>query len=301
MPGSLQQMSTIDKSDAPTTHLDPLPVYLDARTAFANSYLIGEGLEIGPLHQPLAVPVHAKVSYVDRMTAPDLRREYPELAEWDLTDVDIVDDGETLASIPAESQDFIIANHFLEHTENPIGTIETHFGKLKPGGVLFYAVPDKRFTFDFQREPTPLEHMVADREEGPERSRAEHYDEWCRFVINHEFAMANGSTGMSFEEWVPHRARQLEDAGYSIHMHVWTQAEFLRLILAIRARLDDAFDIDAAARVGIEFLVVLRKRGPLPVAPVAESAAPERPPLRLRLRRLAGRARRKLLRRGAQP
>ena len=111
---------------------------------------------------------------------PDLRREYPELADWDLTEVDIVDDGEKLAKIPAESQDFIIANHFLEHTEDPIGTIETHLGKLKPGGVLFYAVPDKRFTFDFRRPVTPIEHMVADFEEGPERSRAEHYREWCR-------------------------------------------------------------------------------------------------------------------------
>ncbi|HEX6667049.1 MAG TPA: methyltransferase domain-containing protein [Solirubrobacterales bacterium] len=291
-------MSTIDKSGAPPAQRDPLPVYLDARVAFANSYLIGDGLEIGPLHQPLAVPVHANVSYVDRMTTPDLRREYPELADWDLTEVDVVDDGEKLASIPAESQDFIIANHFLEHTENPIGTIETHFEKLKPGGVLFYAVPDKRFTFDYRRAATPLEHMVADREEGPERSRAEHYEEWCRLVVDHEFATAaaNGSEE-TFEDWVQRRTRELEDASYSIHMHAWTQAEFLQLILAIRSRLDDAFDIDAAARVGIEFLVVLRKLGPLPVAPVAQ--APEQPPLHLRLRRVAGRIRRKL--RGGQP
>ena len=163
--------------------LPPLPVYLDARAAFAASYLSGEGIEIGALHQPLAVPPQAHVRYVDRMTSPDLRREYPELAGWDLTEVDIVDDGEKLTTIAADSQDFIIANHFLEHTEDPVGTIETHLTKLKPGGVLFYAVPDKRFTFDFRREPTPIEHMIADHEEGPERSRAQHYREWSRFVI----------------------------------------------------------------------------------------------------------------------
>jgi SAM-dependent methyltransferase len=250
--------------------LPPLPVYLDARAAFANSYLIGEGIEIGPLHQPLAVPPHAHVRYVDRMLTPDLRREYPELADWNLTNVDIVDDGEKLETIAAESQDFIVANHFLEHTEDPVGTIETHLGKLKPGGVLFYAVPDKRFTFDFRRPPTPIEHMVADHEEGPARSRAEHYREWCRLVIDAE-AGASPSVGnaeqAASEEWVEERARQLEAQAYSIHMHVWTQAEFLKLILALRERNDDTFDLEAAARVGIEFIVVLRKDGPLPVAP----------------------------------
>jgi SAM-dependent methyltransferase len=259
-------MSTIDERSQPAlAQRDPLPVYLDARAAFANSYLIGEGLEIGPLHQPLAIPAHARARYVDRMSAADLRREYPELVDWDLTEPDIVDDGEKLETIAAESQDFIVANHFLEHTENPVGTIETHLSKLKPGGVLFYAVPDKRFTFDFRRPVTPIEHMLADYEEGPERSRSEHYEEWCRLVINEE------STGTAeqaaSEEWVRERAAQLEDAGYSIHMHVWTQAEFLELVLAMRSRFEEAFDLEAAARVGIEFIVVLRKRGPLPVPP----------------------------------
>ena len=50
-------------------------------------------------------------------------------------------------------------------------------------------------------------------------------------------------------------------------MHAWTQAEFLALILDCRRRFDGAFDIEAAARQGIEFVVVLRKQGPLPPAP----------------------------------
>jgi SAM-dependent methyltransferase len=260
-------MSSTDTSGARISMLPPLPVYLDARAAFANSFLIGEGIEIGPLHQPLAVPAQAHVRYVDRMLTADLRREYPELAEWPLTEVDIVDNGETLATIPAESQDFIVANHFLEHTENPVGTIETHLGKLKPGGVLFYAVPDKRFTFDFRRPVTPIEHMLADYEEGPERSRAEHYREWCRLVIDEESSSVGTAEQAASDEWVEERARQLEDQAYSIHMHVWTQAEFLRLVLALRERFDEVFDLETAARVGIEFIVVLRKAGPLPAAP----------------------------------
>jgi hypothetical protein len=269
-------MSSTDTTPDPATMLPPLPTYLDARSAFANSFLIGDGIEIGPLHQPLAVPSHARVRYVDRMSTQDLRREYPELVDWDLTETDLVDDGEKLETIPAESQDFIIANHFLEHTEDPIGTIETHLGKLKPGGVLFYAVPDKRFTFDFRRPVTPIEHMIADHEEGPERSRADHYREWCSLVIDAEAPSAGTAEHVAFSEWVESHAQELEAQSYSIHMHVWTQAEFLRLILTLRDRAEGGFDVEAAARVGIEFIVVLRKAGPLP-SPGPNSSQPPPP------------------------
>ncbi len=250
------------------------PVYLDARAEFAARFLFGEGLEIGPLHLPLTMPEQAKVSYVDRMAIEDLREEYPELAEWDLTPVDVIDDGERLAKIPASSQDFIVANHFLEHCENPIGTIETHLGKLRPGGVLFYAVPDKRYTFDFRRPVVHLQHMVADYEEGPERSRREHYEEWSRLVLAEE--------GETEAETIA-RARDLEGKKYSIHMHAWTQVEFLALILECRSRFGGAFDIEAAARQGIEFIVVLRKQGPLP-QPVPLEEPPPPPGLLRRLR-----------------
>lgn len=262
------------------------PVYLDARAEFAARFLFGEGLEIGPLHLPLAMPRHATARYVDRMPIEKLREEYPELAEWDLTPVDVIDDGERLATITEASQDFIVANHFLEHCENPIGTIETHLGKLKPGGVLFYAVPDKRYTFDFRRPVVKLEHMVADYVEGPERSRREHYDEWSRLVL---------AETDEPEEQTLARARELEGANYSIHMHAWTQAEFLALLLDCRSRLGGAFEIEAAARQGIEFVVVLRKQGPLPrpaSGPVARNRSPRRFWAKLRRRARAALRRR---------
>jgi SAM-dependent methyltransferase len=290
-------MSTASSSEgappADVSQQPPVPAYLNARATFASHYLFGEGLEIGPLHLPLAIPTHAHARYVDRMTVEDLRREYSELADWNLTKVDIVDNGERLETIAAESQDFIIANHFLEHTENPIGTIQTHLGKLKPGGILFYAVPDKRFTFDYRRPVTPLEHMVADYEEGPERSRREHYEEWTRLVPGEVPPDAS-------DEEATARARELDRDSYSIHMHVWTQAEFLALILDIRARTNGGFDIEVAARQGIEFMVVLRKAGPLPTPP-----APATPPVtvraaavRRRIRRALRAAKKELLTRG---
>ncbi|MEP7045451.1 MAG: methyltransferase domain-containing protein [Ilumatobacteraceae bacterium] len=257
------------------------PVYFDARRELAGRFLFGQGLEIGPLHLPLTVPADVDVRYVDRMKVADLRREYPELADWNLTEADVIDDGELLSTIGPESQDFIVANHFLEHCENPIGTIENHLGKLRPGGVLFYAVPDKRFTFDHPRHVTPLAHMIADYENGPAASRRDHFDDWARFV-----AYKDDETS----EQITARARDLESAGHSIHMHVWTQAEFLQLILAARERFDDAFDIEACARQEIEFMVVLRKKGPLP-APRVAVVEPDRPPLETAVATVRGKAR----------
>jgi hypothetical protein len=239
------------------------PTYIDARSQFAARFLSGQGIEIGPLHLPLKLPPGATATYVDRMTVEDLRREYPELTDWDLTPVDIVDNGETLEAISDASQDFLVANHFLEHCEDPIGTIEVHLRKLRPGGILFYAVPDKRYTFDFRRPLTPLEHMVEDHERGPKRSRSAHYEEWTR-LVSEDPAVERAPEDTEPEQWLQERAQEIEGAGYSIHMHVWTQAEFLRLLLHCREHFADSFDIEAAARQGLEFVAVLRKRGSLP-------------------------------------
>ena len=237
----------------------------DARVELADLFLRGDGLEVGALHLAMVLPVGARARYVDRMSVVDLRAHYPELAGVDLAPVEVIDDGERLETIEPESVDFIVANHFLEHCEDPIRTIETHLGKLRPGGVLFYAVPDKRYTFDFRRPRTPLEHVIADHEHGAQRSRGEHYLEWARLV--HE------GTGPPEEPQAVAHARQLEAEAYSIHFHVWTQADLVRLMLHCHERLG-SFEIEAVRRRGIENIVVLRKHGELSLEPPAELAPP---------------------------
>ena len=96
--------------------------------------------------------------------------------------------------------------------------------------------------------------MVADHEQGPARSRREHYEEWTMMTPE------DPADSDEFQQWAAERARKLEGEAASIHMHVWTQAEFLQLILHCRSRFDDAFDIEAAVRIGPEFVVVLRKQ-----------------------------------------
>ncbi len=261
---------------------DPPPLYFEARTELADRFLTGKGLEIGALNWPLKLPAGAEAKTVDRMPLAELREEYPELQDQDLSEVDILDDGEKLESIPERSQDFIIANHFLEHTGDPIGTIGVHLGKLKPGGVLFYAVPDQRYTFDFRREPTSLEHMIRDHEEGAEVSRRAHYDEWANLVVANEEYHEDPAWPARAEEV----ARELEDEDFSIHTHSWTEASFMRLLLYCQERFDDSFEIEALARRGIEIVVVLRKSGASPQPTTSPELAAEVQRLRSQVRRL---------------
>jgi SAM-dependent methyltransferase len=217
-----------------------------AREALAATFLKGTGIEIGALHQPLPLPESAAVKYVDRMTAADLRRQYEDLASVPLVETDIIDNGETLATITDGSQDFVVANHFIEHCQNPIRTFQNLCRVLKPGGVLFMAVPDKRFTFDIDRPPTSVEHLLRDYREGPEWSKRQHFEEWSRLVNKRA------------EAGVDEEVRHLINIDYSIHFHVWSAGDLLELVQTLRQFVP--FELELFMRNGPESLLIMRKQ-----------------------------------------
>ncbi len=216
------------------------------RVTTAHRFIRGRGIEIGALHRPLAVPGDARVTFVDRMSVDDLRRQYPELAREPLVDVNVIDDGEVLSTIGAGSQDFVIANHFIEHCQNPLKAFQSFFRVLKDGGVAYLAVPDKRFTFDIDRPCTSLEHVIRDFDEGPAWSKRAHFEEWSHLVDKH-----TGRDGIQSE------ATRLMAIDYSIHFHVWRAKEFLELMAEVVRR--NEFELEAFLRNGPETIVVLRK------------------------------------------
>ena len=152
------------------------------------------------------------------MPVDQLRCQYPELAHEKLVPVNVIDDGETLSSFAEGSCDFVIANHLIEHCQDPISALSHWLRVLRPDGILYSAFPDKEYTFDKERETTSLVHLMEDREKGSARSRWQHYLDWARYV-NH-----------TPEGKVEERARTLSEMNYSIHFHVWTTPEFLQFI-----------------------------------------------------------------------
>lgn len=218
------------------------------RRRVAARYLRGEGIEIGALHNPLSVPARAHVRYVDRMDVAHLREHYPELKDAPLVEVDVIDDGERLGQFADGSLDFVIANHFLEHCENPLGALEHLLRVLRPGGVAYLAVPDMRRTFDAVREPTTFDHLLRDRREGPEGSRRSHYEEWVRVVHKVED-----------DDWAENRINHYMGMAYSIHFHAWTLEGLLEMLARARGELALPLTVEYSRPNGEESLIILRR------------------------------------------
>lgn len=219
-----------------------------SREELAIKYVRGEGIEIGALNMPLQLPAGTRVQYVDHAPTEELQRTY-----WHgigrhnspLVATDVVDDAEHLHSFADASLDFVVANHVLEHTEDPLGTLQNFLRVLRPGGVLLLTLPDARYTFDVARPRTTLEHILHDHEAGPDSSRREHYEECARIV--------DGLSAQALER----RVAELEAAHERIHFHVWELESFLEMLPAFGL----PADLMCAQAVLDEFSVVLRKRG----------------------------------------
>jgi SAM-dependent methyltransferase len=219
------------------------------RDFLAEQYLCGKGIEIGALNAPCKVPQGTTVMHVDSKSTEDLIQYYGrEMHGLNVVPVDLVADAHTLAGIESGSQDFATANQVLEHLENPLRAFENMLRVVKPGGVVFLSLPDKRYTFDAARPVTPFEHILEDYKVGPERGREAHYREWMEMVEN---VPAGESAARLFF--------LMNVQQYPIHFHVWTQFEMCEMFDRARTVLPFAYEIDCFKANDAEALFVLRK------------------------------------------
>jgi len=143
--------------------------------------------------------------------------------------------------------DFIIASHFLEHTQNPIQTIETHLSKIKIGGILYYAIPDKWMSFDIDRPLTTFEHVLKDFQNGPSISCEDHLNEWS--------AIVNKTPPEKREEEI----KELMETKYSIHFHVWDGPAFKNFLVQTNLVFGNRFKILEFVRNDTEHITLLQK------------------------------------------
>jgi SAM-dependent methyltransferase len=181
-------------------------------------YVKGRGIEIGALHNPQKVAAAVHVVYVDMLGREGLIDKNPEIPVGTIKSPDIVADAEDLGVIPDGSMDFVIASHILEHVPNPIKAIKEFYRVLKAGGILYVAVPDKRYTFDRERPVTPLAHLIEDyagSATGP--ASTAHYREWLDFVE------------LKKDHPVAATLDELMKKDYRIHFHVWVPDSVMEL------------------------------------------------------------------------
>lgn len=218
----------------------------EGRDQVANRYIAGHGIEIGPGNSPIRLHSGISVKHVDMSPKDVLVGVHGFPDDWSAPD--IVDDGEVLSSIDDYSLDFVIACHVLEHTQNPLKVLETWFTKLRTGGVLFVAIPDRRHSFDKQRKLTSFEHLLADYRHGPAGSEEEHLHEWIT-VVNKE----------TDEHAVAAQKSELRKIDYRIHYHVWETNSFIEALVRSNGLVAD-FDIEYCGFNWMEAIAVLRKR-----------------------------------------
>jgi ubiquinone/menaquinone biosynthesis C-methylase UbiE len=156
-------------------------------------------------------------------------RAAPEIIKKAHADVQIavaswkIDSAETLETFTGDSQDFVIANHVFEHLENPILSIKNWVRVLKPGGVIFAAIPDSRYTFDAPREQTDFQHLVSDFLNGPDTSLDAHYRDW---FTNADVPLK----GYEVEARVSLAMRERAN----IHFHVWNRDGIEKMFTAFK-------------------------------------------------------------------
>jgi SAM-dependent methyltransferase len=88
------------------------------------------------------------------------------------------------------SLDYVVASHVLEHVANPVAALAEWYRVLRPGGLIYLVVPDRRFTWDRPRAPTSVEHLLEDFTRGTTACDVTHVDDfafgvdWATFSPN---------------------------------------------------------------------------------------------------------------------
>jgi hypothetical protein len=168
----------------------------------------------------------------------------------------------------------VVRWQFPEHTPNLIGWLCDILSVLKPSGVACFAVPDKRYTFDILRTPTPPSIVIDNflRKESLPRAQHifDHYSQVVEISSDQVAAAWEGTLDPSTlrrftTDEEAYRLAQLAEASPHYiegHMYVFTPRSMLKILETtiklglLRAEIHKFWD---TAQGSFEFVFVLRK------------------------------------------
>ena len=226
---------------------------MDQRRAIIASIFdaSGFGLEVGPSHSPVfPKSMGYNVESLDYADADGLKAKYAGtgLDISRIETVDYVSDGRPLHEVILDRgrYDFIFSSHVIEHITDIAGFFRSSEMLLRPGGVLVFAVPDKRYSFDALQMPSTTGDVVQAFIEGRTRhapSRIFDFFATTAYLDAKRPTWSIDAIGSVELMGTPQNAKllldkALEDTGVYTDIHGWyfTPASF-RLIM------NDLFDI----------------------------------------------------------
>ena len=240
----------------------------DIRNVLAAEFLRGNGIEIGALHYPVELPKGAEVTYVDRISREESIACFPELDSTKIVDPGVIDDGFLLASIAERSLDFLIANHVLEHSPNPLQALQRWGELLNDKGILFVSVPLAHMCFDKGRPITTLQHMIEDQQLYCVKDDAEiaernlnHYIEWVTIS-------APNISKPVWWRWTIGKLRRQStinklacerlEKEQEIHFHTFTKESYIELLNHFASKAKREIIVEQVEPFGIEVIAILR-------------------------------------------
>lgn len=239
---------------------------VETRRYLSSKYLLGHGVEIGALGNPLPLPPGASASYVDRVAREESQLIYPDASTNPHVEPDRVEDGFSLPSIAAESLDFVIGNHVLEHAPDFFGALSRWADVIRVEGKIFAAVPLASECFDRKRAITTPMHFIEDyqcllsgRVSDFEKNTLDHCREYLSLSCPEIDREMGRVTHCYDEEELERRANEMMTGRVDMHYHTFSLPSLKTALELYVSEVRNNMAIAAIARSRLEIVFVLKK------------------------------------------
>lgn len=238
------------------------------RKYLSFKYLRGSGLEIGALAHPLFVPPGVSVKFLDKISRDEAIRMHPDQDSSKVVQVDMIVDGFTLESIRDSTSDFLIANHVLEHTPNPMLALVNWSRILRPGGILYVSVPIAAISFDVGRPLTLPEHMLEDYNlfnqkatgQFEERNR-QHAAEWFTISEPNILMKRNSHFIRPKAETIQKQVAEVNlSENNELHFHTFSYRSLRDFLILFTTKIDTSLEIKEVIANYTEVIAILGKK-----------------------------------------
>jgi len=131
---------------------------------------------------------------------------------------------------------YVVSSHVLEHVANPIKALIEWNRVLRPDGIMYIVVPDRRFTWDSRRELTSVGHMLDDYWAATTAVDETHIDD---FVDNVEWSTYSPATAAAEVAEAKAKLKNLywatikSGSEINIHFHVFEPQNIRELVESV--------------------------------------------------------------------